>query len=422
MAATLIEPMNNSNTMNDNQVLTLLEGSSSSIRDNSSSVSGDSQELTQSPSDEHHQEILDYLKPSPVSSCNSKKVPRLGPFLLLKTLGVGEFGKVKLGRHIETGQIVAVKLVKKQNIDTSSQLEKIRMEIDILKTLNHPYIVKLLSVNETDANIGMVLEYAQGGELFEYIFKQRYLKEEEACRLFSQLISSVCYMHQKNIVHRDLKLENILLDRHGNLIVTDFGFANQFTPKSGDLMSTSCGSPVYAAPELVMTGKLYAGTGVDIWSCGIILYAMLCGYLPFDDDAKNPNGENIGRLYRYIMAHKPNYPHYLSENAKDIIDKMLIPDPSERCKIEAIMSHPWLQQYKDQMAKSMAELEKEAQIKKQLLLTGIQSSTNLNILAAGSTDWRHFGNSRAQIYNKPCKWRYIVSINTVTRRRGGEQR
>lgn len=148
-------------------------------------------------------------------------------------------------------------------------------------------------------------------------------------------------------------------------------------------MSTSCGSPVYAAPELVMTGRLYAGTGVDIWSCGIILYAMLCGYLPFDDDAKNPNGENIGRLYRYIMAHKPKYPSYLSKDAKDIIGKMLIPDPSERCKIQFIMSHPWLESYKDQISKSVQELEKEAQIKKQMLLTGIQSSTNLNILTDG---------------------------------------
>ncbi|KAK4522105.1 DNA-directed DNA polymerase [Mucor velutinosus] len=386
MTATLIQPVSsNNNITNENQVLTLLEGGESSS--SSSSIKNDDGKLlTQTPPNDNlqeQQEILNYLKPSPVSSYNARKVPRLGPFLLLKTLGVGEFGKVKLGRHMETGQIVAVKLVKKQNIDSSSQLEKIRMEIDILKTLNHPYIVKLLSVNETNANIGMVLEYAQGGELFEYIFRQRYLKEQEACRLFSQLISSVHYMHQKNIVHRDLKLENILLDRHGNLIVTDFGFANQFTPKTGDLMSTSCGSPVYAAPELVMTGRLYAGTGVDIWSCGIILYAMLCGYLPFDDDAKNPNGENIGRLYRYIMAHRPKYPPYLSDHAKDIIGKMLIPDPSERCKIQDIMAHPWLENYKGQISKSVQELEKEAQIKKQMLLTGIQSSTNLNILADG---------------------------------------
>ncbi|KAI7867076.1 kinase-like domain-containing protein [Mucor mucedo] len=285
-----------------------------------------------------------------------RPVPRLGPFLLLKTLGVGEFGKVKMGRHYETGQTVAVKLVKKENIDSSSQLEKIRMEIDILKTLNHPYIVKLLSVNETNTCIGMVLEYAQGGELFDYIYKQRYLKEHEARRLFSQLISS----------------ENILLDSHGNLIVTDFGFANQFTQKTGDLMSTSCGSPVYAAPELVMTGTLYAGTGVDIWSCGIILYAMLCGYLPFDDDIKNPNGDNIGRLYRYIMANKPKYPVHLSDDSKDIIGKMLIPDPNARCKVVDIMNHPWLSKYKTQITKPVHELELEGQILKQSLLKGIE--------------------------------------------------
>jgi hypothetical protein len=170
------------------------------------------------------------------------------------------------------------------------------------------------------------------------------------------------------------------LDRHGNLIVTDFGFANQFTPKTGDLMSTSCGSPVYAAPELVMTGRLYAGSSVDIWSCGIILYAMLCGYLPFDDDVKNPNGDNIGRLYRYIMAHKPKYPEHLSDQAKDLIGNMLIPDPSERCKIDFIMNHPWLKKYKTELSKTVQELEKEAHAKKQLLLRGIESTTDLNII------------------------------------------
>lgn len=162
------------------------------------------------------------------------------------------------------------------------------------------------------------------------------------------------------------------MDSHGNLIVTDFGFANQFTQKTGDLMSTSCGSPVYAAPELVMTGTLYAGTGVDIWSCGIILYAMLCGYLPFDDDIKNPNGDNIGRLYRYIMANKPKYPAHLSDDSKDIIGKMLIPDPNSRCKVIDIMNHPWLSKYKTQITKPIQELELEGQILKQSLLKGFE--------------------------------------------------
>ncbi|OBZ90109.1 Serine/threonine-protein kinase KIN4 [Choanephora cucurbitarum] len=314
-----------------------------------------------------------------------KRISRLGPFLLLKTIGVGEFGKVKLARHIQTGQIVAIKLVKRENID-SSQLDKIQTEINILKTLNHPYIVKLLSVNETSSSIGMVLEYAPGGELFEYIYKERYLKEDEARRLFAQLISSVYYMHKKNIVHRDLKLENILLDHQRNIIVTDFGFANQFTSTTGNLMSTSCGSPVYAAPELVMTGRLYVGTSVDIWSCGIILYAMLCGYLPFDDDVKNPNGDNIGRLYRYIMSHKPKYPQHLSHDAKDIISQMLVPDPSERCDLETIICHPWLEDYREEASKSIRSFEEEAKNRRMQLLEGIESTTHLDILTErGST-------------------------------------
>lgn len=171
-----------------------------------------------------------------------------------------------------------------------------------------------------------------------------------------------------------------MLDHHGNIIVTDFGFANQFSPKTGDLMSTACGSPVYAAPELVMTGRLYAGTGVDIWSCGIILFAMLSGYLPFDDDIKNPNGDNIGRLYRYIMTHKPRYPDHISKGARTLIGQMLIPDPNERCRIEDIISNPWLSEYKELMAKSVDDLEREAQLRKKSLLKGIDSTTNLNIL------------------------------------------
>lgn len=160
------------------------------------------------------------------------------------------------------------------------------------------------------------------------------------------------------------------------MIVTDFGFANQFTEITGDLMSTSCGSPVYAAPELVMTGRLYAGKGVDIWSCGIILYAMLCGYLPFDDDIKNPNGDNIGRLYRYIMANPPKYPSHLSSLSKDLIGNMLIPDPSKRCTLEQIMHHSWLLPYKDQILKSVDQLELEALEIKKSLLKSIESTTS----------------------------------------------
>ncbi|KAI8145956.1 kinase-like domain-containing protein, partial [Fennellomyces sp. T-0311] len=241
-----------------------------------------------------------------------RKPTVFGPYLLLHTLGEGEFGKVKLGIHIESGQEVAIKLIKKDHIDSSSRMTKVEREISVLRTVCHPYIVKLYDVIETERYIGIILQCASGGELFEYILAHRYLKERDACRLFAQLISGVHYMHQKHIVHRDLKLENLLLDRDRNIIITDFGFANQFSSAKNDLMATSCGSPCYAAPELVVSEGMYVGSAVDIWSCGVILYAMLCGYLPFDDDPANPEGDNINLLYKYILNTQLAFPDYVS--------------------------------------------------------------------------------------------------------------
>ncbi|KAI9489284.1 kinase-like domain-containing protein, partial [Zychaea mexicana] len=271
-----------------------------------------------------------------------RKPTVFGPYLLLHTLGEGEFGKVKLGIQIESGREVAIKLIKKDHIDSSSRMTKVEREISVLRTVCHPYIVKLYDVIETEKYIGIILQCASGGELFEYILAHRYLKERDACRLFAQLISGVHYMHQKHIVHRDLKLENLLLDRDRNIIITDFGFANQFTSAKNDLMATSCGSPCYAAPELVVSEGMYVGSAVDIWSCGVILYAMLCGYLPFDDDPANPEGDNINLLYKYILNTQLAFPDYVSDDARDLLQKMLVPDPAKRCTMQIIMEHNWL--------------------------------------------------------------------------------
>ncbi|KAJ7788938.1 hypothetical protein B0H14DRAFT_3162342 [Mycena olivaceomarginata] len=286
-----------------------------------------------------------------------RTIPKFGPYLLLQTLGEGEFGKVKLGLHSQWGEEVAVKLIRRGNVDTAVRMSKVEREIEVLRchigyhrqlarwdvcqaalgrlcpargacaalwfcnaqgapddatrahtgpalayTLKHPNIVRLYDVIETDKYIGIIIEYASGGELFDHILAHRYLRERDASKLFSQLISGVWYIHQKKIVHRDLKLENLLLDRHRNVIITDFGFANRFEHRADDLMQTSCGSPCYAAPELVISEGLYVGSAVDIWSCGVILYAMLAGYLPFDDDPANPDGDNINLLYKYIRG------------------------------------------------------------------------------------------------------------------------
>ncbi|KAF9091450.1 hypothetical protein BGX23_005167 [Mortierella sp. AD031] len=283
-----------------------------------------------------------------------------GPYMLLQTLGEGEFAKVKLGMHRASGEEVAIKLIRRQSIDNTPRINKIGREISVLRTIRHPNIIALFDVIETERYIGIVIEYASGGELFDHILAHRYLRERDACRLFAQLMSGVHYLHSKHIVHRDLKLENLLLDRNRNIIITDFGFANQFDSSSRDLMSTSCGSPCYAAPELVISDGLYVGSGVDIWSCGVILYAMLAGYLPFDDDPSNPDGDNINQLYNYILATTLVFPDYISHDARDLLRMMLVPDPAKRCNMKRIMAHCWLRPYAPMFQYSIEDLEAQA--------------------------------------------------------------
>lgn len=295
-----------------------------------------------------------------------RTIPKFGPYLLLQTLGEGEFGKVKLGLHHQWGEEVAVKLIRRGNIDTSVRMSKVEREIEVLRTLKHPNIVRLYDVIETDKYIGIILEYASGGELFDHILAHRYLKEKDAAKLFSQLISGVWYIHQKKIVHRDLKLENLLLDRHRNVIITDFGFANRFEHRADDLMQTSCGSPCYAAPELVISEGLYVGSAVDVWSCGVILYAMLAGYLPFDDDPANPDGDNINLLYKYIVNTPLSFPEYVSQEARDLLSMMLVPDPTRRADLHAIMVHPWLSAHAHIFTNEVGDLERMAMEQHQL--------------------------------------------------------
>ena len=245
------------------------------------------------------------------ASAARRKDTKFGEYVLGQTLGEGEFGKVKLGWKKDGSVQVAIKLIRRESLGTNpSRLPKIHREIFILRELSHPNIVRLHEKIETDKYIGIILEYASGGELFDYILTHRYLKDHAARKLFAQLVSGVGYLHKKGIVHRDLKLENLLLDRNRNIIITDFGFANTFNPRDelsdeieynltnrdfvkrndlerivngsrkGDLMQTSCGSPCYAAPELVVTDSLYTGRKVDVWSCGVILVSH-CRGVPF---------------------------------------------------------------------------------------------------------------------------------------------
>ena len=304
---------------------------------------------------------------------------RLSDYNLGQTIGQGEFGKVKIGWKKGSSATVAVKIIRREKLDTAGRLAKVHREISILKQLDHPNIVSLHEMIETKNTIGMVLEYASGGELFDYILQQRYLKDDKARRLFAQLVSGVGYLHRNGIIHRDLKLENLLLDSNRNIIITDFGFANTFDPTGGsdtddshkvysmkwgqivdmdklalpshngykhsDMMSTSCGSPCYAAPELVVSDGLYSGKKVDVWSCGVILYAMLAGYLPFDDDPDNPEGDNINLLYKYICSTPLIFPDYVTPHARDILKRILVPDPNKRADLFEVARHSWLSDY-----------------------------------------------------------------------------
>lgn len=286
---------------------------------------------------------------------------RFGLYILGSTLGEGEFGKVKLGwrKDGKYPSQVAIKLIKRENIMKDSENEiKIHREINSLKMLSHPNIVNLVEVMKSGKYIGIVLEYASGGELFDYILQHKYLKENVAKKLFAQLVSGVDYMHSKGLIHRDLKLENLLLDKHKNVIISDFGFVNSYNKDKNDLMKTSCGSPCYAAPELVLTQAPYEGRKVDTWSLGVILYAMLAGYLPFDDDPENEDGSDIVRLYHYICKTPLTFPEYISPLARDLLRKIIVPDPKKRITIKNIKNHQWLTPYVNLLSVTQPEWDK----------------------------------------------------------------
>ncbi|XP_062509422.1 5'-AMP-activated protein kinase catalytic subunit alpha-2-like isoform X2 [Corticium candelabrum] len=256
---------------------------------------------------------------------------RIGHYILGKTLGVGTFGKVKIAEHRLTRHKVAVKILNKQKIRALDVVGKIRREIQNMKLFRHPHIIKLYQVISTPTDIFMVMEYVSGGELFEYIIKHGKLSEEKARRFFQQIISGVSYCHRHMVVHRDLKPENLLLDAEANVKIADFGLSNMMT--DGEFLRTSCGSPNYAAPE-VISGKLYAGPEVDVWSCGVILYALVCGSLPFDD-------ENVQMLFRKIKGGIFSLPIHLSLELSDLLNRMLQVDPVKRITIAQIRDHSW---------------------------------------------------------------------------------
>ncbi|XP_053701927.1 MAP/microtubule affinity-regulating kinase 3a isoform X3 [Synchiropus splendidus] len=271
-------------------------------------------------------------------SSEEPQQPHVGNYRLLKTIGKGNFAKVKLARHILTGREVAIKIIDKTQLNPNS-LQKLFREVRIMKILNHPNIVKLFEVIETERTLYLVMEYASGGEVFDYLVAHGRMKEKEARAKFRQIVSAVQYCHQKHIVHRDLKAENLLLDADMNIKIADFGFSNEFT--LGNKLDTFCGSPPYAAPELFQ-GKKYDGPEVDVWSLGVILYTLVSGSLPFD-------GQNLKELRERVLRGKYRIPFYMSTDCENLLKRFLVLNPSKRGTLEVreeaenqIMKDRWI--------------------------------------------------------------------------------
>uniref|UniRef100_UPI003AAA2197 serine/threonine-protein kinase MARK1-like isoform X10 n=1 Tax=Centroberyx gerrardi TaxID=166262 RepID=UPI003AAA2197 len=243
------------------------------------------------------------------SFTSTEEHPHIGNYRLLKTIGKGNFAKVKLARHVLTGREVAVKIIDKTQLNPTS-LQKLFREVRIMKILNHPNI----------------------GEVFDYLVAHGRMKEKEARAKFRQIVSAVQYCHQRRIVHRDLKAENLLLDADMNIKIADFGFSNEFT--LGSKLDTFCGSPPYAAPELFQ-GKKYDGPEVDVWSLGVILYTLVSGSLPFD-------GQNLKELRERVLRGKYRIPFYMSTDCENLLKKLLVLNPVKRGSLEQIMKDHWM--------------------------------------------------------------------------------
>ena len=267
----------------------------------------------------------------------------LSNYKYIKNIGEGTFGKVKLAIHILTGEKVAIKILQKSLIKGEKQYERIQNEIKYLKLLNHPNIIKIYEVIENDSSFFIVMEYATGGELFNYIVLKEKLTENETSFFFYQILQGVRKIHEKKICHRDIKPENLLLFNKKIIKIIDFGLSSEYN----EFLSTPCGSPCYASPEMIK-GKKYKGLSVDLWACGVILFAMLFGYLPFDDKDNNI-------LFKKIIDCEIDFPEEkeidVGQSAIDLIKKILNPDPDKRIGIDEIEQHQFLEYGKKEYEK-----------------------------------------------------------------------
>ncbi|TXG62256.1 hypothetical protein EZV62_013619 [Acer yangbiense] len=256
-----------------------------------------------------------------------------GKYEMGRLLGKGTFAKVYYGKHVVSGESVAIKVISKDQVKKEGMMEQIKREISVMRLVRHPNVVEIKEVMATKTKIFFVMEHVRGGELFAKVARGK-LKEDVARKYFQQLISAVDFCHSRGVSHRDLKPENLLLDENGDLKVSDFGLSALPEQNLNDgLLHTQCGTPAYVAPE-VLRKKGYDGSKADIWSCGVILYVLLAGFLPFQDD-------NIMKMYGKVFKAEFDYPPWFSTESKRLISKLLVADPGRRITIPSIMRTSW---------------------------------------------------------------------------------
>ncbi|XP_026405582.1 CBL-interacting serine/threonine-protein kinase 23-like isoform X1 [Papaver somniferum] len=269
-----------------------------------------------------------------MASSSSRAKVRVGKYDLGRTLGEGTFAKVKFARNCETGENFAIKILDKDKLLKHKMIDQIKREISTMKLIRHPNVIRMYEVMASKSKIYIVLELVTGGELFDKITSRGRLKEDEARKYFQQLINAVDYCHSRGVFHRDLKPENLLLDASGGLKVSDFGLsALPQQVREDGLLHTTCGTPNYVAPEVV-NSKGYDGAKADLWSCGVILFVLMAGYLPFEE-------ANIMELYKKIFKADFTCPPWFSTSAKKLIKKILDPNPLTRISISEVIENEW---------------------------------------------------------------------------------
>ena len=326
---------------------------------------------------------------------NNYKETLIGDYIVKQTIGKGTFSRVKLGINKFTGEKVAIKILDKLKIVEKEDLERIIREMKMLSELDNEHVIKVYQIYEDDNHYLIIMEYCEGGELFNYIVEKQRLTENETAFFYYQIIEGIEYIHSKGIAHRDLKPENLLLDKDKKIKIIDFGLSNYFD--GFQKLETPCGSPCYASPEMV-GGNKYNGFFIDVWATGIILFAMLCGYLPFED-------ENNDILFKQILSGKIDYPSFLSDLSKDLLKKIIETNPEKRIKIEEIKNHSFYllgkEIYEKKFKKKKINSTKELNIE----------LNNNNLLFQKSNEKEHKNKTRQHLFSEYIKTEINRKIN-----------